>query len=128
MSAAEFVFGYLGGAVLLGVLIWIGVALYLAYTKTDLMLAHLKNCPAIMVRAPLRNGGPWGKLLLIGGISGVITFPNFYLKRGELSADDLSTFPASLRRKLILMQWSIIVLFSFAFLLWFVGKVVGWHK
>ncbi|WP_426247264.1 hypothetical protein [Pseudomonas sp. TWR3-1-1] len=128
MSAAEFVFGYLGGAVLLGVLIWIGVALYLAYTKTDLMLAHLKNCPAIMVRAPLRNGGPWGKLLLIGGISGIITFPNFYLKRGELSADDLSKFPASLRRKLILMQWSIIVLFSFAFLLWVVGKVVGWHK
>lgn len=44
MSTAEFVFGYLGGVVLLGVLVWIGVALHLGYTKMDMMLAHLQNC------------------------------------------------------------------------------------
>ena len=128
MSTAEFVFGYLGGVVLLGVLVWIGVALHLGYTKMDMMLAHLQNCSAITVRAPLRNGGPWGKLLLVGGISGIITFPNFYLKRGELSPDDLAKFPVLLKRKLAFMQWSIIVLLSFAFLLWVIGKIVGWHK
>lgn len=48
MSAAEF-FGYLGGVVFLCIFI--------------LMLEHLKNGSAIMVRAPLRHGGPWGKLL-----------------------------------------------------------------
>ena len=128
MSTAEFVFGYIGGVVLLGVFVWIGIALHLAYTKMDLMLAHLNNCSAIMARAPLRNGGPWGKLLLVGGISGIITFPNFYLKRGELSADDLSKFPVQLKRKLVLMQWCSIALLSFAVLLWIVGKVVGWHK
>ena len=128
MSTVEFVFGYIGGVVLLGVFVWIGIALHLAYTKMDLMLAHLNNCSAIMARAPLRNGGPWGKLLLVGGISGIITFPNFYLKRGELSADDLSKFPVQLKRKLVLMQWCSIALLSFAVLLWIVGKVVGWHK
>lgn len=128
MSTAEFVFGYIGGVVLLGVFVWIGIALHLAYTKMDLMLAHLNNCSAIMARAPLRNGGPWGKLLLVGGISGIITFPNFYLKRGELSADDLSKFPVQLKRKLVLMQWCSIALLSFAVLLWIVGKVVGWYK
>ncbi len=128
MSTAEFVFGYIGGVVLLGVFVWIGIALHLAYTKMDLMLAHLNNCSAIMARAPLRNGGPWGKLLLVGGISGIITFPNFYLKRGELSADDLSKLPVQLKRKLVLMQWCSIALLSFAVLLWIVGKVVGWHK
>ena len=98
-------FGYIGGVVLLGVLVWIGIALHLAYTKIDLILAHLKNCPAIMIRAPLRHGGPWGNLLLIGGISGIITFQKFYLKRGELNADDLSKLPFML----------------------VIGKIVGWH-
>lgn len=59
MSTTEFIFGYLGGGVLLALLIWIAVALHMAYTKMDLMLEHLKNCSAIMVRAPLRHGGPW---------------------------------------------------------------------
>ncbi|ARU86670.1 hypothetical protein [Pseudomonas sp. M30-35] len=128
MSIAEFIFGYLGGGVLLALLIWIGVALHMAYTKMDLMLGHLKNCSVIMVRAPLRHGGPWGKLLLVGGISGIVTFPSFYLKRGELSSEDLTNFPAALKRKLAIMQWSVIGLLGFAFLLWVIGKIVGWHN
>ncbi len=91
-----------------GLLIWIGVCLYLAYTKMDLMLDHLKNCSAIMMRASLRHGGPWGKLLLIGGISGIITFPNFYLKRGGLSLDDLNNFPIALKKKLAMLHWCVI--------------------
>lgn len=128
MSTTEFIFGYLGGGVLLALLIWIAVALHMAYTKMDLMLEHLKNCSAIMVRAPLRHGGPWGKLLLVGGISGIVTFPSFYLKRGELSSEDLNHFPAALKRKLAIMQWSVIGLLGFAFLLWVIGKIVGWHN
>jgi len=95
---------------LAGLVLWIGVCLHLAYTKMDLMLEHLKNCSAIMTRAPLRHGGPWGKLLLVGGISGIVTFPNFYLKRGELSSEDLANFPAPLKRKLVVLQWSVISL------------------
>ncbi|POA64761.1 hypothetical protein [Pseudomonas sp. GW531-T4] len=128
MNTPEIVFGYLGGVVILGVFVWIGVALHMAYTKLDELLDHLKNCSAIMVRAPLRHGGPWGKLLLIGGISGIVTFPGFYLKRGELSAEDLNNFPAPFKRKLVVLQWSVIGLLGFAFLLWVIGKVVGWHK
>lgn len=93
---------------LAGLFLWIAVCLHLAYTKMDLMLEHLKNCSAIMTRAPLRHGGPWGKLLLVGGISGIVTFPGFYLKRGELSSEDLASFPAPLKRKLAVLQWSVI--------------------
>ncbi|MGY2293744.1 hypothetical protein ACW9H6_28880 [Pseudomonas sp. SDO528_S397] len=128
MSSAEFIFGCVGGVVLLSLIIWIGVALHLAYTQMDLMLEHLKNCSAIMARAPLRHGGPWGKLLLVGGISGIVTFPSFYLNRGELNADDLRRFPVPLKRKLAIMQWSVIGLLGLAFLLWAIGKIVGWHK
>ncbi|ETD34924.1 hypothetical protein [Pseudomonas chlororaphis] len=83
MNTPEIVFGYLGRVVILGAFVWIGVALHMAYTKLDELLDHLKNCSAIMARAPLRHGGPWGKLLLIGGISGIVTFSGFYLKRGR---------------------------------------------
>lgn len=93
---------------LAGLILWIGVCLHLAYSKMDLMLDHLKNCSAIMTRAPLQHGGPWGKLLLIGGISGLVTFPQFHLKRGELNSEDLARFPAPLKRKLAVLQWSVI--------------------
>ncbi|MNE98992.1 hypothetical protein D3C80_1975980 [compost metagenome] len=63
-----------------------------------------------MIRAPLRQGGPWGKLLLVGGISGIVTFPGFYLKRGGMSVEDLSNFPVALKRKLAVLQWSVIAL------------------
>ena len=101
----------------IGVVIWISICLHLAYTKMDLILDHLKNCSAIRARASLQYGGPWGKLLLIGGISGIITFPGFYLKRGELSPEDLASFPLLLKRKLVILQWSVIglliVMFGF---------------
>ena len=75
-----------------------------------------------MARAPLKHGGPWGRLLLIGGISGILTFPNFYLKRGELCPEDLEKFPALLKRKLVVMQWSILILVVGMFLLALIGK------
>ncbi|QNH80578.1 hypothetical protein GGD92_08045 [Pseudomonas protegens] len=88
--------------------IWIGVCLHLAYTRMDEILELLKNCSAVMNRAPLRHGGPWGKLLLIGGISGVITFPGVYLKHGGVSVEDLNNFPVRLKRKLAVLQWCVI--------------------
>lgn len=112
MTSAEIIVGALCGLVLFGLLIWNVVALYLAYTKLDLMLEKLKNCSAIVTRAPLRHGGPWGKLLLVGGISGIVTFPRFYLSRGELDVEDLETFPIALKRKLIALQWAVIGLLT----------------
>lgn len=107
MSNTQLVVGYLCAIVITSMFVWIGVALHMAYTKLDMMLEHLKNCAAIMVRAPLRHGGPWGKLMLIGGISGIITFPGFYLRRGELSLKDLQSFPSPIKRKLAILQWSV---------------------
>lgn len=112
----------MGIVVIFSMLICLAVALHMAYTKIDLMLEHLKNCTAIMARAPLKHGGPWGRLLLIGGISGILTFPNYYLKRGELCPEDLKKFPETLKRKLVVMQWIIIVLMISMFLLALIGK------
>ena len=127
MTVTETVFGYLSGSVVLSIVVWIGFALHTAYTQIDSILDHLSNCPAVKARAPLKHGGPWGKLLLVGGLSGIVTFPNRLLKTGQLNADDLRRFPAPLKRKLAILQWSVIGLLSFAFLLWTVGKGMDWH-
>ena len=105
------------------IFIWIGVCLHLAYTQMDEILERLKNCSAIMRRKPLRYAGPWGKLLLIGGISGIVTFPGIYLKHGGVSIDDLNKFPAPLRRKLAVLQWVSIVLLVLMILLFIFGKL-----
>lgn len=47
-----------------------------------------------------------GKLVLVGSISSVITFPSFYLKRGSVNAEDLRCFASALKRQLVILQWS----------------------
>ncbi|WP_313055762.1 hypothetical protein [Pseudomonas lopnurensis] len=42
MNTAEFVIGYLCGLVIFFLLIWIGVALHMAYKQMDTILEHLK--------------------------------------------------------------------------------------
>lgn len=128
MSSSELVFGCLCGALIAGMLIWIGVVLYIAYTQMDEVLDHLKNCSTVKARTPLRYGGPWGKLLLMGGISGIVTFPGIYLKHGGVSAEDLQRFPAALKRKFAILQWAGIGMIAALFLLWGIGKYVGWLK
>nr|WP_180205901.1 hypothetical protein [Pseudomonas sp. SbOxS1]NYU06011.1 hypothetical protein [Pseudomonas sp. SbOxS1] len=89
-----------------GLLIFLCVALHLAYTKMDMMLDHLKNCPSIMVRAQFKNGGAWGRLFVLAAMMGVMTMPNVYLRDGGASAKDLQSFLGNLRRKLIVLHWS----------------------
>ncbi|GLK89378.1 hypothetical protein [Pseudomonas turukhanskensis] len=108
MSTAKYIIGILSGLVVIGQIIWILIALRIGYTKLDVMLSHLKKSSSIIALAPLRHGGVWGKLLLVGGISGVVTFANLYLRFGTVSAEDISNFPAPLKRKLAILQWTVI--------------------
>ncbi len=55
--------------------------------------------------------------MLVGGISGFVTFPEFYIKRGRVSADDIKNLPLSLRYKLIVLQWTSIILLLIMFCL-----------
>jgi hypothetical protein len=104
VSTADKVFLCVGLIDFGGIFVWIGIALHLAYTKMDLMLAHLKNCPAVMIRAPFKNGGPSGRLFVQGAIMGLMTTPRLYLRDGGASAEDLKNFPADLKRKIIILH------------------------
>ncbi|MCY1394880.1 hypothetical protein D3C76_148850 [compost metagenome] len=64
----------------------------------------------------------------MGGISGFVTFPGFYVKRGRVDTEDINNFPVSLKRKLAILHLSSIVVVSLLFLLGGIGKIVGWLK
>lgn len=110
MTTSALVAGYLCGFVLVCMYMWIAIALHMAYTKMDTMLEHLKNSSSVMALAPLKHGGPWGRLLLIGGISGFLTFPKLYARRGGVSPEDLKKFPEPLKRQLTMLYWSVMIL------------------
>ncbi len=112
MSTSDYILGYSLGIVILSLLIWNGMALRIGYTQMDLMLSHLKKSSAVTALASLRHGGPWGVLLLVGGIAGFVAFPDFYIKRGTIDADDINNFPAKLKTKLTRLYRVVILLLS----------------
>ena len=106
LNTANKIFLCVGLIDLVGLLVWLGVALHIAYTKTDIMLIHLKNSPALTIRAPFKSGGPWGKLFLLGGIMGAVTTPGIYLRDGGVNIEEIKSFPTHLKRKLVILQWA----------------------
>lgn len=127
VSVADQVFLVLGLSIFGGAVFCIGLSLHMAYTKMELMLEHLKNCSIVRTHAPLKYGGPWGKLMLIGWIAGVFAFPEYYLKRGQASLNDLNNFPANLRKKLVMLKWASLVLFA-AMIILFIFRKSGLLK
>jgi len=106
LNTADKIFLVVGLVDFAGIFISLGICLHMAHTKMDLMLDHLKNSAVLSMLTTLRHGGPWGKLILVGSISGFVTFPNFHIKRGWVSAEDVLGFPAALKRKLVVLQYS----------------------
>ncbi|MFM9484903.1 hypothetical protein [Pseudomonas monachiensis] len=126
MTPGKLIFGAFGGAVLLTIFIWMGLALYLSYTKIDVMLKHLKNSTAVMALSHYRRLGAWGHLHLIAGIAALVAFPDRYIKNGTLSADDINSLPASLKRKLVIWRWGVLILCGLLLLLGGVGAATDW--
>lgn len=109
---------------LIGIVVCLIAALYLAYTKLDTMLESLSNCPAVMTRAALKNGGPVGKLFVLGGVMGVVARPSIYLRDGGASPTDLANFPAPLKRQLVVLQLTSWGLVASMVLIWGFSKLI----
>lgn len=115
MSTADKLFLAVGLIDFGGLIACIGFTLYLAYTKIEVLLGCFQNSPAVLSLAHLRSSGPWGRLMVVGGISGFVTFSDFYIKRGRISVDDIKNLPLLLRQRLIVLQWSAIILLLIMF-------------
>ena len=114
-----------GGLIFIGCISFVIVALYIAYTKLDVMLGCFKNSPAVMIRAPLRNGGPWGRLFVLGSIVGVLKAPGLYIADGGACVSDISSFPQDLKKRLITL-YRIGGHFGWALLIYAVMLLVDW--
>jgi hypothetical protein len=119
---AKLIIGGLGGLVIICQFISIGVALYLSYTKGDLMSSHFKNSSSLLALGIYKSTSLHGRLLLVGSISSILTFPGFFLKRGLANAEDIDSFPLPLKRKLVMLQWGFIGLVVSMILLVVIGK------
>ena len=108
MITGPLVVSLLTAVVFLCMTFWCGVALYMACKKFEMLLSLFPNSVGVKTLTPLRHAGIWGKLMVIGGITGYIAFPELYLKNGQLSREDLQAIPNSLRRKLAVMHWILV--------------------
>lgn len=105
VSTADKIFLCVGLVYFTSAVFWIGIALYFAYAKMDLMLSHMKNSPAVMTRVFLIHAGPWGRMHVYGLIMGLMVMPGMAIRKGMVSAEDLKNFPIDLKRQLVVMQW-----------------------
>lgn len=106
---------------------FVGVALYVAYAKLDVMLGYFENSPAVTIKAPLKNEGPWGRLFVLGGIVGVIKAPGVYIPDGGACAEDIAKFPEELKARLIAL-YKVGGCFTWALFLFAAVTVVDWSS
>ncbi|MCW8274449.1 hypothetical protein IMF27_01075 [Pseudomonas sp. PCH199] len=108
ISFADALFVVSGLLVFGGAIIIFGVAIYLGYTKGEVLSEHFKNSSSLITVPARIDKGLRGKTRLVYSVSSVVTFPRFFLKHGIVSAEDIENFPRDLRRKLVVLQWSLL--------------------
>jgi hypothetical protein len=86
------------------------------------MSSHFKSSSSLLTLGIYKRSSLYGRMQLIGNISSILTFPRFFLKRGLASAEDIDSFPLSLKRQLVMLQWSFIGLIVAMVLLVIIGK------
>ena len=126
LSLMAVVFAFTFAGILVAIFALMGVFLYLGYMRVEEFLACLENCYAIQQRKFLMYCGPWGRIMLMGAIAGIVTFPGVFLKHGGVSKSDLDNFPFFLKRKLVVLHILSIALLV-AGLLVGGALIVTWH-
>jgi hypothetical protein len=112
MSTLRIIHGYIGGAILLGLLTIEGIALYWARTRTKDFIKYFSNFPLLLSKTTTKEDGLILKLMFIGAIAGCVACPTGYIQRGEVSAEDLQNLPASIKKRLVIMHWTLMGLLA----------------
>ncbi|MBC2688450.1 MULTISPECIES: hypothetical protein [Pseudomonas] len=110
LSTADTLFLVVGIIDIAGLFAGIGYMLFLANTKMDILQRCFKNSWGVTEGSAFEYSGVWGRIMMIGRISGCVAFSTFYIKRGLLNPDDLKELPVPLKQKLIALQWVGIIL------------------
>lgn len=83
-----------------GAVVSLSMLLHISYTKMELMLDCLKNCPAVTMFSGFIRLGPRWRLVVLGRIFSVISTPSLYLPDGGACIEDIERFPKALKKRL----------------------------
>ncbi|AIS13208.1 hypothetical protein [Pseudomonas chlororaphis] len=127
VSTADIVLASLGGVTFFGMIIVMGYYIYLAYTRMDSILDAVKNCSLINRYRFYLLMGPWGKMVMVGGVASCLLFSRYLIKHGELNGDDIDNFPEPLKSRLLMSQYISWVLLVSLFMEAIAVKVLRWQ-
>ena len=122
MSTSYIIQGCIGAIILLGMLIWLVIAIYLAKTRTTEFANYSPNSPLIKLKKPSRHDSAIVHFEYIGTLGACVTFPSRHIKRGELSAQDLLRLPPRTKQLLIALYCTRLGLIASLAWTYFVGK------
>lgn len=92
----------------------------------DEILKHLSNCRAIQIRRPLMGNDPFGRLFMMGAVSGILTAPKLYLRDGGADLSDIENFPKKLKKTITLQYGFLAFSVAFMFVTWGIGQYMNW--
>lgn len=110
-----------------GTVITLGMLLHIAYTKMELMLDCLKNCPAVTMFSGFIHVGPRGRLVVLGRIFSVISTQSLYLPDGGACIEDIEKFPKTLKNRLSTLNNQLNIYMWMLLLCWLIF-IVKWHS
>jgi hypothetical protein len=96
----------------------VSISAYIALTRNYEIVCSSIESNSYIESLKIAWGGSsfkW-RLMLVCAIGGVVTFPGFVLRRGQLDADELKVFPPKLKRWLAVSAWLIIIGFGWLML------------
>lgn len=124
-SGLEVFLLFFGGGLVVCSLLLLVVAIYIAYFRVNEVIDNLSNSSFVSSNRYYMEAGPFGRLLFIGCVSAVLTFPRRHLERGELNAQDYSRFPTKLMVLIKLVNYSVWTLSALFLITWAVGNGIG---
>lgn len=110
----------------ISVFLSLGLWLHTSYTKMDEILKHLSNCRAIQIRKPLMGNDPFGRLFMMGAVSGILTAPKLYLRDGGADLSDIENFPKELKKTITRQYGFLAFSVAFMFVTWGIGQYMNW--
>ncbi|PMY38206.1 hypothetical protein C1Y35_17195 [Pseudomonas sp. GW456-L14] len=108
--------------------LFIGMQLYFAYFRMNEILSSLSNSRGIQSRRSVMGTDPFTRFFMLISVGGMLTFYKRSLKGGDLDAEDYKNFPGPLRRMITLSYVAALSGGTLLFVLWGIGKHMGWLK
>ena len=128
-SDAEVIYFIFGGGAFFGLgFLYIGVQLYLAYFRMDEILAGFKRSRGVELRRSIMGRDPFTRFFMLISVGAMLTFHKRSIKGGDLDSEDYKHFPRSLHRMIKLSYMSALFGGALLFVLWAIGKYMGWLK